>query len=328
MNESEQKDPADIDVNHLYAGRDVTIYMNAIGPKTYSAFTGEPQGKWESGETADVTLDKLKEYLNSHEFPPKPQPIKVTGTLFPCALLSAGWWDKHSKSTGSNVEWRDGIQQWLFTGFDLWGPSWDFTWDLDHWETSQKRPCFIAQLGDGDEADSIPVLIPREKAQKLRDYIDAKGRWGGIDAKITGILGHRRDFQGSVDQRAVELLGGLLDYCLWLDEGNPEHGIEPLSGRTSVYSGYLWRCVAPQEFIAGRRPSLRDVYFIWEHVNFANRDAVNYGLESLMHKEEYLQKTYGKLVLVQKSSSLVPGDPTWSPHEVYSMLLGKTGEKI
>ena len=38
----------------------------------------------------------------------------------------------------------------------------------------------------------------------------------------------------------------------------------------------LWKCVAPKEFLGGHAPCLNDVYFIWEHVNFASHDAIAY----------------------------------------------------
>ena len=73
------------------------------------------------------------------------------------------------------------------------------------------------------------MLIPSEKAKALHDYIrGCKKPWGGIDAQVKGVLGHRSRFKGELDEGALELFGGLLDYCLWLDEDNPKHYIEPL----------------------------------------------------------------------------------------------------
>jgi hypothetical protein len=66
----------------------------------------------------------------------RPIDIKVRGTLFPCALLSSGWWERRKESKVRRLQWRDGLQEWLFHGFDLWGPSWDFTWG----EGSEARP--------------------------------------------------------------------------------------------------------------------------------------------------------------------------------------------
>jgi hypothetical protein len=73
---------------------------------------------------------------------------------------------------------------------------------------------------------------------------------------------------------------------------------------------------------------LNQVYFVWEHTNFAKQGAVAYNLESLEHKERYLRDKRGELVLVQKSSPLVPGEPEWSHEEIYNLLTGKTGQDI
>ncbi|HMI96928.1 MAG TPA: hypothetical protein VK479_10490 [Micropepsaceae bacterium] len=315
------------------AGRDLKVnieansyaYMIERGPAVQKAFFNGPGGSWDPEILGRETVEDLrvKLIINRTQLE-KPQPIKVTGSLFPCALLSSGWWEKNSKSAVENVEWRDEVQQWLFQGFDLWGPSWDFSWDFENWESSKQRPYFIAQLGDGDEANSLPVLIPKEKAQRLQEYIDAKGRWGGIQAEIRGVLGHRRHFDKCLDPAAIDLFGGLLDYCLWIDESDPSHGIAPLPQRTEIYSGYLWRCVAPESLLRGRPPSLQDVYFVWEHTNFASKDAVAYNVDALERKQEYLERKLGKLVLIQKSSFLVPGTPAWSQQQIYQLVVDKS----
>ena len=61
---------------------------------------------------------------------------------------------------------------------------------------------------------------------------------------------------------------------------------------------------------------------------FGERDAISYCLEAMQHKEDYIRRQYGELVLVQKSSSLVEGTPALEAESVYGMLLGKTGEEI
>ena len=182
------------------------------------------------------------------------------------------------------------------------------------------------QLGDGDEANSIPVLLPPSKAKRLQDVF--KSRWGGTQAEISGVLGHRKHFAKYVDAEALALFGGLLDYCLWLDEDNKKHVVSVSVENTESYSGYLWKCVAPKTLLRSSSACLNDVYFIWEHVNFANRDAISYCLEAMRHKEDYIRRQYGDLILVQKFSSLVEGTPALAAESVYGMLLGKTGEQI
>jgi len=233
-------------------------------------------------------------------------------------LLTTGWWDTDDKPD-EHIEWRNKVQEWLFHGFDLWGPSWDFTWSFDHWEESQTRSYFIAQLGDGDEANSLPVFVPNSKARQLQEGLT---KWGGVEAEITCVLGHRKHFTKHFDSTLMELYRRVPDHCLWIDEDDKKHGIHPTRKHTDVYSGYLWKCVAPKLWLTDGKPSIKDVYFVWEHANWASTDAVAYSLEALEQKEAYIQRRFGDgdLVLLQKSSSLVPGEPLWKDQEFYSMF--------
>ena len=173
------------------------------------------------------------------------------------------------------------------------------------------------------------MLLPAVEGEAPAGACSSRA-WGGIEAEISGVLGHRRHFAKYVDQRSAgELFGGLLDYCLWLDEDNkkPRH-----LGAGGEYRKLFRLSVEMRgaEGAAAQRgaPCLNDVYFIWEHTNFANRDAISYCLEAMQHKEDYVRRQYGDLVLVQKSSSLVEGTPALEAESVYGMLLGKTGEEI
>lgn len=305
-------------------------YLSIRGPKAYSDLTNAPSTPLDSPTLGIVTINDLRAKLVRGTELEKPIPMTVKGELFPCALLTSGWWDTDKNQGNKGIQWRNPVQEWLFHGFDLWGPSWDFTWDSEHWEESRTRKYFIAQLGDGDEANSLAVLIPNSKAQKLRESLQ---KWGGVaTAEITCVLGHRKHFKEHVDSSDMELFGGLLDYCLWIDDDNPKHKIKILKEqKKDVYSGYLWKCLAIKEQLTKGKPKLEDVYFVWEHTNFANANAVAYNLEALEQKEEYIRRTFGEdLVMVQKSSSLVPGTPLWTTDEVYAMLLdrGEYDEEI
>lgn len=309
------------------AGINVYPYMISRGPAAHRAYTERPAEPWDKTIRGTETIENLRAKLLYGDVQlQKPIPIKVQGTLFPCALLSSGWWERRKESKIRHMEWQDGLQEWLFHGFDLWGPSWDFTWDFENWDETKQRPYFIAQLGDGDEANSIPVLLPVSKAVKLHERLS--GTWGGIEANVSGVLGHRKHFEQYVEPGALELFGGLLDYCLWLDEEDKTHVIAPRAERTELYSGYLWKCIAPVERLKGRLPSLTDVYFVWDHVNFANRDALSYCLEALDKKEEHIKRRYGDVILVQKSCSFVPGEPILPADHIYNMLLHKSGDVI
>jgi len=258
----------------------------------------------------------------------QPKLLTVRGTLFPCALLTSGWWERAlgEDAAKEEVYLPDPVQRWLFKGFDLWAPSWDFTWALDTTDDARLPSRFVAQLGSGDEADSLPVFIPPARAIKLREYF--QNDWGGLEAEVTGLLGHRRHFQEHFKE--IDSFGGLLDYCLWIDGDDSTNlqGILPRKQPTSLYSGYVWKCLAPRAiFEAKKIRSLSDVYFVWDHTNFASPDAVKYSLDALHHKEAYIESLHGDLVLLQKSSSLVPGDCKFSTRGAFDIITGNAHDE-
>jgi hypothetical protein len=307
-------------------GRDINIqhniqyihqYFVSSGVVPYQDYLNGVLTPTELANQGVLNVDELRRKLLQVKTIPDPVCVTVRGTLFPCALLTAGWWDRHETSARATLKWHDNIQKWLFTGFDLWGPSWDFTWDAGH---DTPNSYVIAQLGYGDEADSLPVLIPRKDVCGLTAFFQEN--WGGGEVEVTGLLGHRSQFVKA--HYGVELVGGLLDYCLWIDEDNRQHGISALNYETEIYSGYLWKCVTPRAWTdLGKTLTLDKVYFIWEHTNFCSQEAIKYNLESLNHKEEYISRMHGDLILLQKSSQLVPGDPLWSTGEFYDVFLQK-----
>ena len=306
---------------------DTLRFMTFKGVAPHRDWMGEPEQPWDTSFIGKEHISSLRKKLLRIRKLDRPRLVAVQGTIYPCAPLSPAWWERHDEGEhATEPDWEDGLQKWLFYGFDLWGPSWDFSWDFDAPVQSAERPFFIAQLGDGDEANSLPVIIPLEKARKLRDRL--LGGWGGLEVRVLGLLGHRHQFPKRGPAR-LELVGGLLDYCLWLDENSSDHMISPLANKTSIYSGYLWKCVAPRVW-AEKSPSLciNQVYFLWEHTNFAEPAAVRYNLDSLARKEDYLRRERGDLILLQKSSALVPGAPAWSSERFYDLLTCKACEDI
>jgi hypothetical protein len=306
---------------------DTQRFMTFKGVAPFRDWLGEPEQPWDTSFLGREHISSLRRKLLRIRHLDRPRLVTVQGTIYPCALLSPAWWERRDEGEHTTEpDWEDGLQKWLFYGFDLWGPSWDFSWDFDAPTRSAERPFFIAQLGDGDEANSLPVIIPLEKARKLRDKL--LGGWGGLEVRVLGLLGHRHQFPKRGPAR-LELVGGLLDYCIWLDETNGDHMISPLANKTSIYSGYLWKCVAPRKW-AETSPSLciNQVYFVWEHTNFAEPDAVRYNLDSLAQKEDFLRRRHGDLILLQKSSALVPGTPAWSSERFYDLLTCKACEDI
>jgi hypothetical protein len=222
------------------------------------------------------------------------------------------------------MTWRNPLQAWLFKGFDLWAPSWDICWGAVD-PTDESKQYYIAQLTSGDEADSLPVIIGRERALRLNsEFLNG---WGGFEATIVGTLGKRSDFSDKLpaNERRTEE-----DFYISIEDDNRAHGVIRLTNAsTELYSGYLWKVLAPEEWY-NNNPllSLDQVYFVWEHTNFAAKEALDYNLESLAHKEELIAKYHpgGKLVLLQKSHAIVPGEPTWPIERFYEAYLtqGKT----
>lgn len=249
----------------------------------------------------------------------KPQDVRVRGTLFPAALLTKGWWER--KDRPPSINWRSdklpGLQEWLFQGFDLWAPSWDISWDF-HLQKPVARH-LIAQLTQGDEADSIPVVIPAEKAHDIRAYFMDPGSWGGCEAEVSGLLSHRAQLEEDPSPEGRDLG----DYYITLNRDDDRHKVEVLDAeKTPLYSGYLWKCLTPKEWIGkDGKVCLRDVYFVWEHTNFAARDARQYNLDGLQHKERLIEKEHpGGLVLLQKSHNIVEGSPAWTTNQIYELI--------
>ncbi len=307
------------------------IYFSQRGCRPYQVYKYEPNLPRNLQICSKENISDLRNKLKDTELQETMQ-ITVEGTLFPCALLSSGWWERNARILQGKLKlvWKDGIQEWLFGGFDMWGPSWDYMWNFKACENASENQHFIAQIGGNDEADSLPVFIPRPIALRVQqEFMESPG--GCISAIITGLLGHRKQFckichsQKEFCEDCKKLAGGLLDYCLWIDQDKRDHGIRKV-GEPELYSGYLWKCMAPINWI-GENKTIRldQLYFIWEHTNFANKDAIKYNLHALELKEKYISKYLdrGDLVLIQKSSSLVPGTPVWEPKKFYDLLMGK-----
>jgi hypothetical protein len=84
--------------------------------------------------------------------------------------------------------------------------------------------------------------------------------------------------------------------------------VEVLSKPVDFYSGYIWQCWAPKEWVPSNAndTQLPGAYFLWEHANLAQPDVIKYGVDSLQRKVDYLTKRVraqlglsGELVLLQ-----------------------------
>ena len=67
---------------------------------------------------------------------------------------------------------------------------------------------------------------------------------------------------------------------------------------------------------------------LWEHANWNSKDSISFSLDALENKEEQIRRRWGEVVLLQKSSSLVPGTPRLSKDAIYDMLVGKSNIEI
>ena len=73
----------------------------------------------------------------------------------------------------------------------------------------------VAQVGEEDEADSLPIFMPATLASKIKDQIIATG---AMHVTIQGTLGHREQFAVGHGHHVPLKYESLLDFCLWLDE--------------------------------------------------------------------------------------------------------------
>lgn len=271
------------------------------------------------------TIKQLREKLKEGRPLKKPVLIRVRGTLFPAALLTAGWWERRQHSANPlTIEWKSKLQRWLFEGFDLWAPSWDICWGtVDSKDPSKQY--YIAQLTEGDEADSLPVIIEPEKARKVNEAFLEDG-WGGREVMVVGYLGHRKHFEKKLPANAKR---DPEDYYISVEDGNKRNSITPLLTSPSLYSGYLWKLLVPEEHLRNeKRLRLEHVYFVWEHTNFVAEDAVAYNLDGLERKEELIAKRHpgSKLILLQKSHAIVSPEvkPHWSVEQFYNFYLKRS----
>jgi len=248
----------------------------------------------------------------------KPQRITAEGTFFRSVLISSGGWERDHEASLPDFKLKTGLQTWLYRGFEEWAPSWDF-----NPAENDPMPYFLGQIGTRDEANSLPVIIPGEKGKRVREEM---GTDVVLQSTLTGLLYHRSNLPAHLSTK-LSRYGKAFDYCILLDEEDKEHRISNALGETKrQYSGYLWQCWGPdpkQWLSEMKTPRLDEVYFLWEHTDLTKPDALEYNLDSLYHKAEYLLKKNPGLVLLQKSSSVVEGKPECPSELFYRYILDK-----
>jgi hypothetical protein len=256
-------------------------------------------------------ISKLFKRVNDGPSIDRPELVTVSGVFYPAVLLTPGIRAGSDPVEGAKeIVWRTPLQRWLFSGFEEWAPSWDLnTPDGDD------QPLF-GQLGYEDEAYSLLVIVTGPRAGHVREKLLEAGEMVS-NVELTGALIHRSHVE-------AQLPKGLdwenkFDYCLGVNLSQG-HRIER-AGPADPYSGYLWECVVPKQWMQGRDvPEFTDSFFVWEHTDFASTDSQDYGLDALKHKHGYIEERFGELQLVQKSAPIVPGDPVLDTKSFYTVL--------
>ncbi|MCX4091966.1 hypothetical protein [Nocardia sp. alder85J] len=271
----------------------------------------------------NYTVTELREKIARVEPSEQPIPVRLRGVFSPAVLLSPGWWERSRVKKETSGEWADYIQRWTYTGFDEWGPSWDFTSN-----SADESPYFLGQLGEGDEVNSILVVAVKECTQRVRSEANSllvDRRNLAYPAVVNGLLCHR-DYFGRRDPELASILGSGLpkdfSYCLLLN--SDRHGITPVENNADYYSGYLWQFLwASRKATEKDTPMLKDCYIIWEHTDLTKSSVIDYNLDGLDHKAKYLADRVGPLEVLQKSARLVGGEPLLSYSEFQQLLIDR-----
>lgn len=110
--------------------------------------------------TAPVEIGTLRAKLTSSKILSEPQLVTVEGAFVASLLLTSGWWERREKAKARQLNWREPLQEWLYRGFEEWGPSWNISMSPDR----RANDYLFGQLGVIDEVNSLPVIVQGEKA--------------------------------------------------------------------------------------------------------------------------------------------------------------------
>jgi hypothetical protein len=256
----------------------------------------------DSGSTSQH-VSELRERLESGPILERPEMLTVHGVFYPAVLMTPGVWERSGTGEAAPpIDWHTPLQEWLFSGFEQWAPSWDLN---ESTAAAGDRPLF-GQLGSEDEAFSLLVVVKGESAGLVRRQLLGEDEMV-CSAELRCALLHRGHARASVPER-MRRWGKTFDYCLLVDLAAGDR-IDRLDVREG-YSGYLWECVSPTQWLGDKEvPDVEDAFFVWEHTDLASREAREYGLAALRQKHAYIEQRFGELELIQKSAPIVPGVP-------------------
>ncbi|HPO12453.1 MAG TPA: hypothetical protein PLI09_03340 [Candidatus Hydrogenedentes bacterium] len=247
--------------------------------------------------------------------------------IAPVVLLHKGWWEENAEKSPDNLYDRNrklgGLHHWLINGFVEWGPS----WDLFEGVISGERPYLFGQIANGDEANSIPLIVRKESIPNrlIDEYKSGKM---SLTADITGKLMKRKELDSGIKKELSSAETGEKspeDFFLVVDKTVQENARidKPKDELEYFYTGYLWKCVVPESRYKDPQPlGPKDVYFVWEHTDFTKPDALKYNLDILDAKTEWIRKELVEpLVVLNKSHSIVRGESKWDTDVFYQHIL-------
>lgn len=290
-----------------------------------------PETPAAADEPATHSIEALLQDLSLDRPPPEPRKQVIHGGVFFAAhLLYSGWWTRTSGEiglvsgewAGSEASVRD-IRRWLNLGYEQWGPSWSL------WNPRGTDECLFGQIGSGDEANSLPVIVAPEAAAKLQSdmgerlaaAVVAKGTLYHINHKMSGLSENikkaiRRltttspaEPDGSVKADGMSSPYYFVVSDFEADGTTSRDFIEIDREQPAVYSAYMWHClIRASDEALGREGTvpLQNVIFIWEHTNLMSRDCLAFNHDGLLGKKRYLEKQLGeqKLLQLQRSYSM------------------------
>jgi hypothetical protein len=272
-----------------------------------------------TGERREADIRSLRHALEQREaVSPEPEEYVVRGVFYPAVLLSSGVWERDEVDAHA-IDWPHELQRWLFSGFIKWAPS----LDLNTTSSAGRERPFLGQIGYEDEAFSLLVVVTGEGAAETRERLLGEDEMA-CNVELAGTLMHSSHANPEIDVGS-QPWGKTFEYCLRVELGRDGHHLKR-TDEQEEYSGYLWECVAPRARLrVGAAPAVRDVFFLWEHTDLSSTAAREYAVASLQHKRAYVEKLAGELVLVQKSSPKLPGEPLMDADEFFAIVAERSG---